>query len=174
MQHFVPRHAGKLINISGMGEKQRFPMHNPYTTSKSWLYTFTMNLAEEYKESGVGVFLFNPGLVETEMYRYLTFVRGYESGIKTFNVVARLFAGPPEPAVEKAVWLASSATDGRTGLRINRIGMGAMLAAVLREAGRMLSGKPAAKLEVNIQTIEPALDVTLPFENALPVDAVTA
>lgn len=161
METFVPQGFGKLINISGKGERKPFPMHNPYASSKAWEHNFTLTLAKEYKYSGVGVFLINPGLVESDMFRHLSFVRGYEENIEIFKVVARLFSNPPEVAAAKVVWLASSATDGKTGIRINLIGTAGMLKGVSRELSRRMRRHPAPPLEVEVSLVEPSMDVDI-------------
>ena len=48
MQHFLPRHQGKLINILGAGARRPMPMQNAYTSSKGWMKNFTSMLAQEY------------------------------------------------------------------------------------------------------------------------------
>ena len=55
MRHFLEGGGGKLINILGRGERGPQPMQNAYASSKAWIKSFTLALAEEYKDSGVGV-----------------------------------------------------------------------------------------------------------------------
>jgi len=56
MLHFVAQGSGKLINLLGHGYKGPVPWQNAYSASKAWVRSFTKALAEEYKDSGVGVF----------------------------------------------------------------------------------------------------------------------
>jgi len=157
LRHFVQQGSGKLINISGKGEKKAFPLHNPYASSKAWEHNFTLALAKEYKETGIGIFLFNPGVVESDMFRNLSFIKGYEQNIKIFKLIMGMLANPPEIAAEKAVWLASSATDGRTGLRISLVGPGAMIKGMLKEAGRRLIGRKPEPMDVDVTLVEPEI-----------------
>ena len=158
MQHFIGQGAGKLINISGRGEKTPVPNFNPYGASKSWIYSFTMALAKEYKESGVGIYLFQPGLVQSDMMGHMYFIEGYDEELmKVFRVIARLFSLPPALPASKAVWLASAATDGKTGLHVNLLGPGTMLKGVGRELLRIISRRPVPPLNSKITLIAPAI-----------------
>jgi len=113
MQHFLPRHVGKLINILGAGARRPMPMQNAYTSSKGWIKNFTAILAQEYKESGVGVYAFNPGMMITDLLTRVDAIEGYEGRLTSFDTVIRMFGKPPEVPAEKVVWLGSSATDGK-------------------------------------------------------------
>lgn len=159
IRRFLKQGSGKLINISGKGEKRAFPLHNAYASSKAWEHNFTKALAKEYKSSGIGVFLFNPGVVDSDMIRHLDFIKGYEQNIKIFQMVMGMLAKPPEAAVEKAVWLASAATDGRTGLRISLVGPGVMLKGLLKAAGRKIIGRKSAPIDVEVSLVEPEIQV---------------
>jgi NAD(P)-dependent dehydrogenase (short-subunit alcohol dehydrogenase family) len=161
MQHFLRMGAGKLINMSGRGEKRPTPMLNPYGASKSWVYSFTMSLAKEYRDSGVGIYLFQPGLVKSEMMGHMYFIDGFEDQLlKVFRVVARLFALPLEIPANKAVWLASSATDGKTGLHVNLLGPRMILKGVVKELFRIISRQPTLPLDSKISLVAPAIDVS--------------
>ena len=67
MQHFVGQGQGKLINIFGRGDTGPQPFQNAYASSKYWVSSFTRALAKEYKDSGVEVIGYNPGLVITDL-----------------------------------------------------------------------------------------------------------
>lgn len=158
MHHFVPQGKGKLINLIGRGARHPIAMQNAYASSKAWVRNFTLALAKENKTSGVGVYLFNPGLVDTDMMRHLHFVKGYENNVNTFRKIARLWSNSPEVPAKKAVWLASSATDGRTGLEVNLIGPRSLIAGVVREALRLLLGRSDSLSNIEVSTIEPVLE----------------
>lgn len=160
IRRFVNHGSGKLINISGKGEKKAFPLHNAYASSKAWEHNFTMALAKEYKDSGIGIYLLNPGVVDSDMIRHLNFIKGYEQNIKIFQMVMGMLAKPPEAAVEKAVWLASAATDGRTGLRISLVGPGVMLKGMLRAAGRKIIGRKSEPIDVEVSLVEPEIQIS--------------
>ncbi|MBN2390384.1 MAG: SDR family oxidoreductase [Anaerolineae bacterium] len=157
MQHFLPRHAGKLINILGAGSRRPMPMQNAYTSSKGWMKNFTSILAQEYKESGVGVYAFNPGMMVTELLTQVDAVEGYEGRLASFDTVIRMFGKPPEVPAEKVVWLGSHATDRKTGLVVEQSTIFSMLGGALKEMVRRLLGRPAPPLDLNIRTIPASL-----------------
>ncbi len=133
-------------------------MFNPYGASKAWVHYFTISLAKEYSKSGVSVFLFHPGLVKSDMMGHLTFVEGYmDQNMKVFQVIARMFALEPEVSANKAVWLASPTTDGKTGLFVNLLNLKVMLSGAAREGMRSLMRRPAPPLDIEISTVPPAI-----------------
>src|SRR5262249_31610548 len=71
LRHILPRRSGKLINLAGIGARGPAPFANAYGPSKAWVRSFTLALAREYRDSGVGIFLFGPGMVLTEMLTHL-------------------------------------------------------------------------------------------------------
>ncbi len=160
MHQFLKQGKGKLINVLGRGYKSATPMFNPYGASKAWVHYFTLSLAKEYRSSGIGVFLFHPGLVKSDMMGHLTFVEGYvDQNMKVFEVIARMFALEPEVSATKAVWLASPATDGKTGLFVNLLNMKIMLSGAAREGMRALLRRPVTPLNIQITTVPSALQI---------------
>lgn len=157
LQYFLPQRSGKLINILGRGYNQPVAWQNAYSSSKAWVRSFTKSLAEETKDSGVGVFAFNPGLVLTELLTDVQVIEGAESRLKAFPAVVRMWAKPPEIPAEKIVWLASAATDGKTGMLVNLTSPWSLLGGALKEGMRLLVRRPAADPEIRIETI-PAYD----------------
>jgi NAD(P)-dependent dehydrogenase (short-subunit alcohol dehydrogenase family) len=156
LRHFLPRHTGKLINILGAGARGPAPMQSAYGSSKAWIRNFTLALAREYKDSGVGVFALAPGMMITELLTRVEVVAGYEHLLKSFPTVIRVLGKPPEVPARKAVWLASAATDGRTGLEVSLFNPAAMLLNLLRDRIRQLTGQPDKSPELTITPIPPA------------------
>ncbi len=106
MRHFLEQGHGKLINILGRGERGPQPMQNPYAASKAWIKSFTLALAEEYKDSGVGVYAFSPGMMDTDMLLDVEVVHGYEERLASFETVVQALSQPPEiPARKQHGWL---------------------------------------------------------------------
>ena len=132
-------------------------MQNAYGSSKAWIRSFTLALAQEYKDSGVGIFAFSPGMMITEMLTNVQVVAGYEHLLKAFPTVVRVLGKPPQVPARKAVWLASAATDGRTGLEVYLFNPAAMLSSFLRDRVRNLTGQPHASPKPNITSIPPAI-----------------
>ncbi len=155
MAHFLEQKRGKLINISGHGDRGPQPLQNAYASSKAWLRSFTMALAQEYKDSGVGVFLFSPGLVDTDMLRRIQAVEGYAGRAQALPTVMRMWANPPEIPARRAVWIASSATDGRTGLIVRQLGMGRLVSGLLKEGLRRITAQTPEPIEIETTLVPP-------------------
>ena len=137
LEHFLPQRSGKLINLLGRGDDRPVPFQNAYGPSKTWVRSFTLALAQEYKDSGVGIYAFNPGLVDTDMLRKIDSISGYEGQLKRFSTVIQMWANSPEVPAERALWLASPATDGKTGLVFNVLDR----PTVFRGIGRLIRSK---------------------------------
>jgi NAD(P)-dependent dehydrogenase (short-subunit alcohol dehydrogenase family) len=155
MRRFLAQGSGKLINLLGHGWKGPVPFQNPYSASKAWVRSFTMALAEETKQAGaggIGVFAFNPGMVLTELLTDVEVIEGSEPRLERFPAIVRMWAKPPEVPAAKAVWIASAATDGKTGEIYNIFTPADMLSGALREGMRRLSGK-GADVDVTVHTI---------------------
>lgn len=156
LHRFLPRHQGKLINILGRGDRQPVPLQNAYAASKAWARHFTLALAREERASGVGIFAFNPGLMFTDLMGETEAVAGYEARLRPLATVMRLWGRPPEEPAQRLVWLASSATDGKTGLDLRVLTPAAMVGGVLRAAGRRLARRPEPLFALHTRTVPPA------------------
>jgi glucose 1-dehydrogenase len=156
MRHLLPKRGGKLINMLGQGDRQPVPLQNAYASSKVWVRNFTLALAREYRDSGVCVFAFNPGLMPTALLTRVEALEGYEARLKPLETVLRLWANPPEVPAAKAVWLAGAATDGRTGLEVKVLTPTALVGGILREGVRRLLRRPAPAVEINVHSVPPA------------------
>ncbi len=157
IRRFLAQGHGKLINVLGRGARRPVPMQNAYAASKAWVRSFTLALAREYRESGVGIYAFSPGLMDTDLLRRVEAVAGYEGRLQPLKTVMRLWANPPEVPARKAVWLASDATDGRTGLEVRILGPAGMARGVVRDLLRRLLRRPAPPFDLEITTIPPAI-----------------
>jgi NAD(P)-dependent dehydrogenase (short-subunit alcohol dehydrogenase family) len=157
LRYFVPRHQGKLINLLGRGDTGPVKFQNAYGPSKIWVRSFTKALAEEYKDSGVGVFAFNPGLVDTDMMHQIESVQGYEKRLKPLETVMRMWSNPPEVPAQKALWLASPETDGKTGLEVKVLNRSKIISGLLKDVGRRFTRQPGAGHALDITTIPSAV-----------------
>lgn len=153
LQYFLAQDSGKLINVLGHGYNRPVPWQNAYGASKAWVRSFTKALAEETKGSQVGVFAFNPGLVLTDLLTNVSVIEGAEDRLKVFPTIVRMWAKPPEIPAKKAIWLASSATDGKTGLLVSLFSPMVMLTGALREGLRVLLKKPLPGHDLEIKVI---------------------
>lgn len=155
MQHFLTQGSGKLINVLGRGYEGPVPWQNAYASSKAWVRSFTKTLAIENKESGVGVYAFNPGMVLTDLLTNVDVIEGSEHRLEKFPTVVRMWAKPPEVPAQKALWIASPATDGKTGLLISLFSPWVALQGALKEGLRVLRKQPAEGSEIKIRKIAP-------------------
>lgn len=154
IRHFAPQRSGKLINLLGRGDNQPVPFQNAYASSKTWVRSFTAALAREYADSGVGIYAFNPGLVTTEMLSQVSAVQGYEARLAPLTKVVSVLGNPPEVPAERALWIASSATDGRTGLNVQVITPTFLLARGLRAAWRWITRRQEPEMPLNVETVK--------------------
>jgi glucose 1-dehydrogenase len=157
MRYFARQKSGKLINLLGRGDKGSVPLQNAYSSSKVWVRNFTKALAKEYANSRVDVFGFNPGLVRTEMLSNVEAVSGYEKKLNPLRYVTMLWGNEAEVPAQKAVWLASSATDGRNGLQVTVLTTRFMLTRLIQQAFNRLIQKPAELMDLNITSVEPEI-----------------
>lgn len=157
MRHFLKRKRGKLINVLGRGDTGAIPMQNAYSSSKAWIRNFTKVLAREYKDSGIEVMGFNPGLVRTEFLSSVQVVRGYETKLNPLRYVVMLWGNEVEVPAQKALWLASSATDGKTGLLAKVLTSGFMISRLITVPLSRLLRNHNELMELNITSIEPAI-----------------
>jgi glucose 1-dehydrogenase len=157
MRHFLSLKSGKLINILGAGDRGPVAKQNPYASSKSWIRVFTLALAKEYKDCGVGVYAFQPGLMDTDLLKEVTTFADQEKRLQSvMPFLIRAIGKPARVPARKALWLASPATDGRSGLYV-RVGSGwTVLTGFLSEGLRRLLRLPVRKVELHIKIIPSA------------------
>lgn len=143
LKYMLPRHKGKLINLIGRGTSGATPYGSAYGPSKMWVLRFTQTLASEYKESGVGIYAFNPGLVVTDLLTQQRVIGPEpQQQLGRFQTVVRMLGENPEVPARKAAWLASAATDGQTGKVVKAYSKTQMLRGVLREMVRRIRRQP--------------------------------
>ena len=155
LQLFTPQRSGKLINMVGKGYKGPTPYQNAYAASKAWVFSFTKSLAQEYADSGISIFNFSPGLVITDMLTRFDVIEGHEHRLKNFPAVVRVLGRTPDHPARKAVWAASSATDGKTGLLINSFSSRVIFESVIRELARLVTRRPAETPEIHMRSVPP-------------------
>ena len=159
MRHFLARRSGKLVNILGQGAKKPVPNQNAYGSTKAWIRVFTLTLAKEYKDSGVGVFALQPGLMSTDMLTELVTFKEHEQRLrKLMPMLIRAGAKNPDVAAGKALWLVSSATDGKTGLDVSVGSTLAFLVGFVREGVCKLLHIPVHPVEMKVKIIPSAFE----------------
>ncbi|GCE05692.1 SDR family NAD(P)-dependent oxidoreductase [Dictyobacter aurantiacus] len=146
---------GKLINLMGRGDTGPVAFQNAYASSKTWVRSFTLALAKEYKNTSIKVHAFNPGLVDTHLLRHVDAIQGYEKKLSALSTIIRLWGNPPAVPAERVVWLASNATDKKTGLEVRVLGKKEQFAGLWRELQRRRKHQPASDTSIDVTTIEP-------------------
>jgi len=154
LRYFVPNKHGKLINILGRGDDGPVPMQNAYASSKIWIKSFTLALAKEYKDSGVGVFAYNPGLMDTDFLRIVETIEGMQDQLKVMPFLIKTLASSSTRAAQKALWLASNSTDGKTGLYVRKMSRLGMLVGLVKR----LFSSSKEPVELKIITIPSAFE----------------
>ena len=157
MRHFLKQKSGKLINLLGRGDTGAIPLQNAYSSSKVWVRNFTKVLAQEYKDSGVEVMGFNPGLVKTEMLSNVHAVSGYEDKMMPLRFIAMLWGNEADVPAEKALWLASPVTDGRNGLFVTVLTKWMMISRLITLPFKYLFDQSTKLLDLNVTSVEPAV-----------------
>ena len=156
LRKMAAQKSGKLINLLGRGDTGSVPLQNAYSSSKVWVRNFTKALAKEYKDSGIGIFGFNPGLVKTEMLSQLEAVAGFEQQLTSLGFIVAMWGNDADVPAAKAVWLASAATDGKTGTMVTVLTPGRILKGVLTVGLRRLLRLPVKLLELHVKTVAAA------------------
>ena len=145
---------GKLINLLGRGDRNIAPYQSAYGSSKAWVRAFTKTLVKENAKTGIDIFAINPGLMETDLLQKVEVVRGYERKLKGFGTIIRMWANPPTVPAEKVVWLASSATDGKSGMEVNLLSPRQIVTGAFNELRGRLTRRPMQDKSPHIQVIE--------------------
>lgn len=147
--------GGKVINILGRGDRKPVRFQNAYAPTKAWVRSFSAALAREYAGTGIGIYMLNPGLMYTDLMREVTVVRGFEEKLTPLVTVMRLWANAPEVPARYAVRLASSATDGKTGLEKTVLTTSRVVGGLIRDTGRRLMRRPAPEFALDIHSVAP-------------------
>lgn len=155
LRHFVAAGRGKLINLLGKGSDGPTPLQNAYAPSKAWVASFTRALVKEYAGTGVGIFALQPGLMLTDLVMRPEVLAGYEQKMGPLATVLRLLGNPPEVPAEKALWLASPATDGKTGVEVHVLSKGGAIGRFLRAGLVKLVGGRIEPVKLDVRVIKP-------------------
>jgi hypothetical protein len=97
--------------------------------------------------------------MDTDLLTEIVTFEPYEKRLVGFMpFLIRAAVKKPEVAARKALWLASSATDGKTGLDV-RVGSSLnFFVGFLREGLRGLFRLPVRKIELNVKLIPSAFE----------------
>lgn len=115
---------GKVINMAGSGTDKgsNTPWISAYGSTKAAIARFTFAVAAEYRQAGISVMLLHPGLVRTAMVSTEEPTPELRRQLDTFNTILDIFAQPPSVAARLAVKMASSWSDGKSGIYLSALG----------------------------------------------------
>jgi hypothetical protein len=95
--------------------------------------------------------------MDTDLLTEIVTFERYEKRLRGFMpFLIRAAGNKPEVPARKALWLASSATDGKTGLELQVGSSFTFLCGFLREGLRNLLHLPGRNVELDIKIIPPA------------------
>ncbi|HWI62885.1 MAG TPA: SDR family oxidoreductase [Symbiobacteriaceae bacterium] len=155
LRHFQERGRGKLINLLGKGADGPTPLQNAYAPSKAWVASFTRGLVKEYAGTGIGIHLLQPGLMLTDMVTRPEALDGYVEKVGALGMILRLLGNPPEVPAEKALWLASGATDGKMGVEVRVLSRGGAMGRFLKAGLRRLTGGRIDPVPLDVKVVKP-------------------
>jgi NAD(P)-dependent dehydrogenase (short-subunit alcohol dehydrogenase family) len=115
---------GKIINLSGGGATGPRPNFSAYATAKAGLVRFSETLAVEAQSCGVDINCIAPGAMGTDMMKAVLAAGPAQAGEREYAQAQKILATGDTAglrAVELAVLLASSASDGITGRLISAV-----------------------------------------------------
>ncbi|MGC8775289.1 MAG: SDR family NAD(P)-dependent oxidoreductase [Chlorobaculum sp.] len=114
---------GKIINLAGSGTDKgsNTPFISAYGSTKAAIARFTYAMAEEYRKTDLSIMLLHPGLVRTEINHPERTTPELQKQLETFNIILDIFAQSPDLAAHYAVKMASSWSDGKTGLYLSAL-----------------------------------------------------
>jgi NAD(P)-dependent dehydrogenase (short-subunit alcohol dehydrogenase family) len=116
LPHMKSQKAGKIINMSGAGAPNPYPMFTAYSSSKTGVLGLTQTLSAELKGFNIQVNAIAPGITNTRMQDEIISA-GAKAGEAFQRAKDTKSKGgvPPERAADLCVFLASSESDGITG-----------------------------------------------------------
>lgn len=114
---------GKIINLAGSGSDRgsNTPFISAYGSTKSAIARFTFAMAEEYRRTSLSIMLLHPGLVRTEINSPEHPTPELQKQLRIFNTVLDIFAQSPDRAARYAVRMASSWSDGKSGIYLSAL-----------------------------------------------------
>ena len=115
LRKFKQQGYGRLINITGRGEKSPQASANLYSSAKAWFRNFTLAVAKEEKGSAIEVGTFNPGLILTGLTNHPRILRGREDKtLKSLKMVMPIIGNSAEYAGAKLAELATTENTIKT------------------------------------------------------------
>lgn len=134
---------GKIINMAGSGTDRgsNTPFITAYGSTKAAIARFTYAVAAEYRQTSLSIMLLHPGLVRTGMVSAENPTPELARQLDTFNTILDIFAQPPDVAAALAVKMASSWSDGHTGIYLSALNAWTKKKLLISYPFRKLTGR---------------------------------
>ncbi len=124
LPHFIQRHSGKIILLSGGETTKPLPYLSAYAASKAAVVRFGETLAEELRGSGIDINAVAPGALNTRLLDEVLESGPEKVGRSFYEQALRqkeTGGTPLDRGASLCVFLASSASDGITGKLISAV-----------------------------------------------------
>lgn len=113
LPHMI-KHGGTIVNLSSGAAHHPMEGWSAYCSGKAGVALMTRCVDKEYREQGLRVFGFAPGVVDTGMQGLIR-----ESGINPVSDIKRSDLSPPWEAAHGIVWLCTEAADSFIGSELD-------------------------------------------------------
>jgi NAD(P)-dependent dehydrogenase (short-subunit alcohol dehydrogenase family) len=146
--------SGVLVNLLGRGDDVRATPHtSPYGASKAWARSFTRSLQAEYRDTGIRIVGFNPGMMLTDMLMAPRVVgEEGERAMGPYPTITRIFGEPPEVAAAALVDALDRPSPPKS-LRL--LGPAGIAKHVAGAAGRAVTGRLPKPPAIQVERLDP-------------------
>ncbi len=114
MRHMVAKGGGTIVNLSSGAAHRPMEGWSAYCCGKAGLAMLTRAIHEEYAVSGIRIFGFAPGVVDTDMQGSIR-----ASGLNPVSKIPRENLAPAEEPALAIVWLCTPDADALAGQEVD-------------------------------------------------------
>jgi len=146
--------SGVLVNLLGRGDDVRATPHtSPYGASKAWTRSFTRSLQVEYRDTGIRIVGFNPGMMLTDMLLAPRVIgEEGERAMRPYPTITRIFGEPPDVAAAALVDALDRPSPPKS-LRL--LGPAGIAKHVAGAAGRAVTGRLPEPPAIRAERLDP-------------------
>ncbi len=114
MRHMVAKGGGTVVNLSSGAAHRPMEGWSAYCCGKAGLAMLTRAVHEEYAASGIRIFGFAPGVVDTDMQGSIR-----ASGLNPVSKIPRENLAPADEPAQAIVWLCTPDADALAGQEVD-------------------------------------------------------